>query len=90
MHEAVDWVRNSGRMIIAVESTRDAIPIYSAEFDLSAGFVFGNEALGIHSDIVKNADLCVYFPQSGDRQSINVSSTTAMIASEIQRRRLNA
>lgn len=86
--EAVDWVRKSGRMIIAVENTDDAIPIFSAQFNLAAGFVFGNEALGIHTDIVNNADIRVYFPQSGERESINVSSTAAMIASEIQRRRL--
>ena len=90
MHEAVDWVRESGRMIVAVENTEDAVPIYSAEFDLSAGFVFGNEALGIDADIVCNADVCVYFPQSGDRDCVNVSSTAAMIASEIQWSRLDA
>lgn len=75
---------------MAVENTPDALPVWEAPFDLSSAFLFGNEALGIEPDIAMKADISIYYPQSGTRKCINVSSIAAIISSEIQRRRMNA
>ncbi len=77
-----------GRMIIAVENTLDAVPLHLADFPLDAAFVLGNEADGISDEVLEMCQLKIIIPQSGRRGCINVSSTAAMIAWEIQRRRL--
>lgn len=87
IEEAAHWVKGTGRMLIAVENTSDAIPFWEAPFDLSSAFLFGNEADGVNQNVANIADLRIYYPQSGTRKCINVSSTAAIIASEIQRRR---
>lgn len=90
IEKAAHWVKNTGRMLIAVDNTHDAVPFWDVSFDLSSAFMFGNEADGVNQNVADIADLRVYYPQSGTRKCINVSSTAAIIASEIQRRRMNA
>lgn len=85
--EAAIWAKNSGRILVAVENSEDAVPIWEASFDLSSAFMLGNEADGLNPEIAEMADISVYFPQSGRRKCINVSSTAAIVASEIQRRK---
>jgi 23S rRNA (guanosine2251-2'-O)-methyltransferase len=87
--EAVEWARASGRTVIAVENTSEAIPIWEAPFASSPAFLLGNEALGLDPALIGAADLCVFFPQSGARNCINVSSTAALVAFELQRRRFS-
>ncbi len=76
------------RMVIAVENTPDAVPLHLADFPLDAAFVLGNEADGISSEILEMCSMKIIIPQSGLRHCINVSSTAAMIAWEVQRKRL--
>ena len=74
-------------MLVAVENSDNAVPLWEARFELSSAFMLGNEADGLNSDIAKMADLSICFPQTGNRKCINVSSIAAVIASEIQRRK---
>ncbi len=85
---AVCYAKNSGKMVIAVENTKDAIPLHLAQFPLDAAFILGNEAEGISEKILNMCEMKIIIPQSGIRGCINVSSTAAMIAWEIQSRRL--
>ncbi|MEN8208079.1 MAG: TrmH family RNA methyltransferase [Candidatus Fermentibacteria bacterium] len=85
--DAAIWAKKSGRMLVAVENSPDALPLWEAEFDLSSAFMFGNEADGLSPALADMADVSIYYPQSGVRTCINVSSIGAVIASEIQRRR---
>jgi len=85
--DAAIWAKESGRMLVAVENSNDAVPLWEARFDLSSAFMFGNEADGLSPALAGMADISVYFPQSGKRKCINVSSIAAVIASEIQRRK---
>jgi len=85
--EAVKYIRLN-RMVIAAENTPDAVPLHLADFPLNCAFVLGNEANGISPEVLDMCQMKVVIPQSGVRECINVSSTAAMIAWEIQRRRL--
>lgn len=76
------------RIIVSVENTDDAIPLHMAQFPLNSAFVFGNEAEGISEEVLAISHLRVTVPQTGQRKCINVSSTAAMLAWEIQRRRM--
>jgi tRNA G18 (ribose-2'-O)-methylase SpoU len=86
--EAVRWARGSGRQLVAVENGPGAASIFEASFDLSAAFVLGNEAEGVQRRVVEGADLRVFFPQTGSRDCINVSCMAAILAAEVQRRRI--
>jgi 23S rRNA (guanosine2251-2'-O)-methyltransferase len=76
------------RVIIAVENTGDAVPLHKADFPLNAAFVLGSEADGVSDEVLRICKMKIIIPQSGQRHCINVSSSAAMIAWEIQRRRL--
>jgi tRNA G18 (ribose-2'-O)-methylase SpoU len=89
--DAVDWARGTGRQIVVLESgTAGSEPLHEAVFSLSSAFVLGNEALGVSDGIVSGADVLLHVPQSGERNCLNVSSTAAILAWEIQRKRLAA
>lgn len=79
---------SENRMIVSVENHPDAVPLHLAGFPLNSAFILGNEADGVSEGVLKMSDMKVVVPQSGERLSINVSSTAAVIAWEIQRRRL--
>lgn len=85
--DAAIWAKESGRMLVAVENSNDAVPLWEARFELSSAFMFGNEADGLNPDIAGMAEVSICFPQTGKRKCINVSSIAAIIASEIQRRK---
>lgn len=85
--DAAIWAKDSGRMLVAVENSEDAVPIWEADYDLSSAFMFGNEADGLSPVLARMADISIYYPQSGIRKCINVSSIAAIIAAEIQRRK---
>ena len=86
----MDAVRHAqhNRVIIAVENTPDAVPLHQAEFPMDAAFVLGNEADGVSGEVLEMCRMKIVIPQSGARRCINVSSTAAMIAWELHRRRL--
>jgi tRNA G18 (ribose-2'-O)-methylase SpoU len=87
MTEAARWIRGTGRQLVAAENGPGSVSLFEAALDPSAAFVLGNEAEGIQPGVVEQADLRISFPQSGERQCINVSSMAAVIAAELQRRR---
>jgi tRNA G18 (ribose-2'-O)-methylase SpoU len=87
---AADAVRyiSMTRVVVAAENTPDAIPLHLARFPANSAFILGNEADGISDELLDLCTIKIVIPQSGSRSCINVSSTAAMIAWEIQRRRL--
>lgn len=98
-HSSVPWrwfdnvlsavqLASTGRMIVSVENTSDAVPLHLARFPLNSAFVLGNEAEGVSDEVLALSEIKVMVPQTGRRRCINVSSTAAMLAWEIQRRKL--
>ena len=98
-HSSVPWrwfedaisavqLASCSRMIVSVENTGDAIPLHLARFPLNSAFVLGNEADGVSAEVLALSEIKVMIPQTGLRKCINVSSVAAMLAWEIQRRRL--
>jgi 23S rRNA (guanosine2251-2'-O)-methyltransferase len=87
--EAVEWAIGTGREIVVLENEAPAsVALDEASFSLSSAFVLGNEALGVSKAVMSRADWHVYLPQSGDRHCMNVSSVAAVLAWDIQRKRL--
>ncbi len=75
-------------MIVSVENTEDAVPLHLAGFPLNSAFVLGSEAHGVSPGVLALSEMKVMIPQTGLRKCINVSSVAAMLAWEIQRRKL--
>ena len=86
--EAARWVRGTGRQLVALENGPRAASVFDAPFELSDAFLLGNEAEGVQHRAMRWSDLSVVFPQSGERNCINVSSMAAVLAAELQRRRI--
>jgi tRNA G18 (ribose-2'-O)-methylase SpoU len=86
--EAACWARGTGRRLVAVDNSPDAECLFEARFETGDAFVFGNEALGIDGRVLGTADVRVCFPQTGLRGCLNVAGVLAIVAAEIQRRRL--
>jgi 23S rRNA (guanosine2251-2'-O)-methyltransferase len=87
---AAEWVRATGRSLVAVEAVPEAEIVFDSGFSVGDAFVFGNEALGISEEVLGIADRKVYIPQTGLRNCMNVAGAVAVMAMEIQRRRLLA
>lgn len=85
--DAALWARGSGRTLVAVENTAEAASLWDADLPLSAAYMLGNEAMGLSAGLSRIADLHVMIPQTGLRRCINVSSTAAIVAAELLRRR---
>ena len=79
---------SAGRTLVCVENSPDAVPLHLAELPSSGAYVFGNEAEGVSQGVLEMSHMKLTIPQTGGRRCINVSSTAAMVAWEIQRRRL--
>lgn len=86
--EACNWAVETGRKIIVLEASETAQEsLWNASFSVSDAFILGNEALGVDEQVLSMADMHIYFPQSGYRKCMNVSSIAAILAAELQRRR---
>ena len=72
--EAVDFIRQKGYRIIALEITSTPTLVHDIRLeDFPAALIIGNELSGIRPEIVKEADYALEIPQYGTKQSLNVS-----------------
>ena len=76
--EAIDFLKEKGVKIYALETTSNAKPIYETNFTKPCALIFGNEALGISKEILKMADEIVQIPISGWKNSLNVGVATGI------------
>lgn len=79
--DAIEWLRQKGYIIMAVEQCEgstmlnDFIPDTSKKYAV----IMGNEVKGVQQHIVDMADGCIEIPQFGTKHSMNVSVTAGMI-----------
>lgn len=83
--DAIEQFRNKNYSIISVELNNDAKPIDECLLQKRAVYIFGSEANGISNEILKASDQIIYIPIL-NIDSLNVSSASAIIFYEIQKR----
>ena len=77
--DAVRAYRGRGYRVYGVETVEGATPIWDVLFSFPAGFVLGNEALGIADDTLALCDEFVELPCLGAKNSINVGNCAAVV-----------
>lgn len=81
-HLAVEYVKQQGYQLVAVEIADDAVSYTDYEFPLKTCLVLGNEQVGINETMLRACDACIYIPMSGKGRSLNVHVAAAVIAFE--------
>jgi tRNA G18 (ribose-2'-O)-methylase SpoU len=86
---AVEQVRAEGALVVAVERTPDAVPLWQAPaLDAPAlALIFGHEVEGVDGAALALADATVMVPMLGAGASLNVAVTAGIALYEIVRRR---
>jgi tRNA G18 (ribose-2'-O)-methylase SpoU len=77
--EAVRRLKQDGTTVYAVETVAGARLFWEEDYRFPAGFVFGNEALGVGEDVLHDCDACVQVPGFGYKNSINVGNCAALV-----------
>lgn len=79
--EAVQYYREQGFAIAAVEQATNSTPLQKAPVQAHEpiAVVFGNEVQGVAQEVIDGADYCLEIPQFGTKHSFNVSVTIGMV-----------
>lgn len=89
--EAVEYIKNSGIKIIALELTDDAEKLSSEVFESyknnndNVCLMMGNEVTGVSEELLSYAEKTVFIPMKGKKQSMNVSVAGALAMWEMSR-----
>lgn len=79
--EAIQFVRNKGYRIYAVEQVQGSIMLPDFQPPETSGIavVFGNEVKGVAQNVVDLCDGCIEIPQYGTKHSFNVSVSAGIV-----------
>jgi len=83
--EAVDFLRDQGYFIIAIEQTDQSVNLdkYLPGKKNKTALVFGNEIDGISDEVLGNCDFYLDIPQYGTKHSINISVSAGIVLWDI-------
>jgi 23S rRNA (guanosine2251-2'-O)-methyltransferase len=77
--EIIEKYKKEGFSIYAVEQNGDSIKHYEARYCDKVLVIFGNEILGINSELLKLSDRIIEIPMFGKKNSLNVATTVGII-----------
>ncbi len=77
--DAVTRVRQAGYSLVAVEVTQASVSAFEWEGPERCCFVFGHEVLGVDRELLRQADAVLHIPMGGVKNSLNVSSSFAVV-----------
>lgn len=72
------------RPLIALETTSNALPYQTFSYPDSFTLLFGNEEIGLSETLLSKADVVLEIPLYGQKNSLNVASAFAIMASHIR------
>lgn len=85
--ECYESLRKEGFQILATSLTAESVNLYDVDFTKKTAVVLGNEHRGVSEEAEQKADRCLYIPQFGMVQSLNISVANAVIVYEALRQR---
>ena len=88
--DVLKGLRAQGYQLIAVEQTKDAVPLQHLHTIATKGpfaLVFGHEVFGVDEKVLAAVDHCVEISQYGTKFSMNVSVCMGMVVWELLRNR---
>ncbi|MBP7055899.1 MAG: RNA methyltransferase [Candidatus Omnitrophica bacterium] len=87
MLSSITWLKNKlGVRIVAASAAKSAKDIKGLEAKGAACIIFGNEDKGISSELLRISDDKIRIPISGDVDSLNVASASAIFLYEFSRK----
>jgi len=84
--EAIAWLKKNKINILSTH-LKAAKPYHEIDYRNASAIVMGTEATGLSDVWVKNSDATVIIPMQGKIDSMNVSTTTAVVVFEARRQR---
>lgn len=85
--EAIVWLKNSKIMIYAAALTEKALVYHQMDLCGPTAIVMGTEATGLSSEWLDNSDNQIIIPMKGVADSMNVSTSAAVLVFEAVRQR---
>ena len=72
-------LQDKGAIVVAVEQAPNSISLYDFDEPKNIAYVFGNEITGVESEVLAECDGIIEIPMAGQKESLNVSSTVAIV-----------
>jgi len=85
--EAIDWLQKNKIRIYAAALTQKAQVYHKVDFRVPAAIVMGTEATGLSREWLEKSDAQVIIPMKGIADSMNVSTSAAVLVFEAVRQR---
>lgn len=85
--EAIEWLKNSRFKIFAAALTEKALIYHQIDFCGPTAIVMGTEATGLSSEWLEKSDSQIIIPMKGIADSMNVSTSAAVLLFEAIRQR---
>jgi RNA methyltransferase, TrmH family len=86
-NEAMDWLHKNKIQIFAAALTKSAITYHQFDFRGPTALVMGTEATGLSDEWLKGSDAQIIIPMKGIADSMNVSTSAAVLVFEVVRQR---
>lgn len=83
---AIDWI-NEHKISIYPTYLKAAVPYTNIDFKQASAIVMGTEATGITDEWIKHATQNIIIPMKGSADSLNVSTSAAIVTFEAARQR---
>lgn len=87
LYSTVDFLRDSGLVIIATDMHKEAVPIWQIDLKVPTAIILGSEGDGINPKLLKMADHIAMIPQANAFDSLNVSVAAGIVLYETMRQR---
>ncbi len=85
--EAIEWLRNKHFRLFAAALTAEAVTYHQLDFTGPSAIVMGTEATGLSREWLEKSDVRVIIPMKGIADSMNVSTSAAVLIFEAVRQR---
>jgi tRNA G18 (ribose-2'-O)-methylase SpoU len=79
----------AGYLVVAVETSPEAINLFEWMPRWPVCLVFGHEKDGVSSDLAAHVDTVIRIPMLGRKRSLNVATAAGVVMYELLRRRLH-
>jgi TrmH family RNA methyltransferase len=86
-NEAIQWLRNNKIKIYAAALTEYALIYHQVDFRGPTAIVMGTEATGLSHEWIERSDARIIIPMKGIADSMNVSTSAAVLVFEALRQR---
>ncbi|MFH2142907.1 MAG: RNA methyltransferase [Bacteroidota bacterium] len=85
--QALEWLKANDITLFAAAITKSSVPYHKENYKIPSAIIMGTEATGLSEFWLKHADKKIIIPMSGKVDSLNVSTSTAILVYEAKRQR---